>query len=236
MIICSLVFISACKKRSPSDTITIGTQEAMIVNNYNRLIVRDFFFTAFEIDVNNDNNPDYRLCNYNLTGPALGCGPAYMLSINCLHQNAEILSFLKTDTMYQNITYDTIDNGSIVKIYLKNRRSCSKMGINDSIVEIWDQHKVEAKYYGQEIHSTDYFAIDSITLTRSSTGCIPTIISQNQDTILYGQMIWYYNECNSLPENKEIYLGIKADGKLGWIKITVMEEYNLMLYESAIEK
>ncbi len=88
----------------------------------------------------------------------------------------------------------------------------------------------------EPIYQTGDFFSDSITLARSSTGCMPMEISHTPDTIVYGQTIEYYNTCFSIIDDEVIYLGIKTDGKLGWIKILVSENYKLMLYQSAIEK
>ena len=225
----------SCKK-DPSEQIIIGDPSNMIINTYDIWVIRDIVKKSYELDVNNDGTMDYRFTSFNLTGPAMGCGPANGVGMNCLHTDALILGFLETDTMFRYITYDTLFHKTPVEIYMRVKKSCSRNGVNDSVVQIWDQHKASVCSPNEAIRLTDYFFCDSITLTRSGTGCMPGTISQTPDTVVYGQNIEYYNTCFSIVNDEDIYLGIKTDGRLGWIKLLISENYKIMLYESATEK
>jgi hypothetical protein len=76
---------------------------------------------------------------------------------------------------------------------------------------------------------------DSLTLTRSSYGTIMDQIYQNQDTTIYAQFA-YLDQCNTMINDTAIYFGIRIGERSGWIKLMIIDEYKILLVESAIAK
>jgi hypothetical protein len=236
-----LLFSYSCKKgedeisKNNLSSILAGDRSLMNINTYDTLIVVDVYMKTFEIDVDNDHIKDLRFVSFNLSGTCLGVTPQYGISVACLQNSTEILSFSETDTLFSNLIKDTIQYNSKIYIYFKNEESCSRIKTNDSIKKIWNQNKLIIKKTGQKISRTERFVFDSITITRTPYYVVPQPFYYNQDTTKYQQYV-YLDLCNTIQNNETLFLGIKIGAKLGWIKLMILDDYKLFLIESALQK
>jgi len=207
----------------------------MIINTYDTMIVRETYMNAFEIDVDNDNVTDFRLSSFNLNAPWWHAGFANGTSINCLHNSATLLSNLKKDTLFFNIVRDTVRDDFKVIIFLNYTKSCSRIGSDDTINKIWEQHKILSRKSNQIISNGESFFSDSITLTRAAFSDFGVLIYHNNDTAIYQKEV-YFDKCNTLNNDEILYFGIKIGERLGWLKLMILDDYKLLLFESALQK
>ncbi|MEI6900148.1 MAG: hypothetical protein WCL00_09735 [Bacteroidota bacterium] len=233
-----LVFTLSCKKKeaSPSSSIVFGNSTGMFVRIYDTLIARAelTYMRSFEFDVNNDNINDFKLVSFNLSGNSSHSGIQNGASICSLNKSSSLQSYLETDTLFFNIITDTTFQGSNVNILIQYASSCSRIASDDSIIKIWNQNKIIERKSGDHLSTSERFISDSITITRAENSSWTQIIHQNQDTTICSNST-YLDKCNSITNEKILYLGIRIGDKLGWIKLLIMEDYKILLLESAIE-
>lgn len=205
----------------------------MIINSYDTLIIPETFQNAFEIDVDNDSRPDFRFVSFDQNFGSMAWSHAYGTSINCLHSTATILSYPEIDTLFLNITFDTII-GKEVTIYRRIKYSCVRFDIQDTISEILPQNKAYVRKENQVISKSERFVKDSITMTHASYSSIAMPHYIGPDTTVYWQYI-YADQCNTMKNEEVIFFGIKVDSRLGWIKLLIMDNYKILLLETGLE-
>ena len=240
-----IIFISiyACKKEYPGlNAIQIGNNEKMIFASYDTILVGGNNNTKYlDIDINNDNIYDLRLSSDVRTYPAEGPHPEVILS--CLNKNCMIKGRLASDTTYYRDFVDSYHEGSSSPLYIHYyyRYSNQRDYETDSIVSVQTNvFKVDYLNENDFIYHADDYQADNFLLTESWTGEVTGPIPNNtNDTMrLYTETHWYNG--NVIPGNKLTYIGIKLnyDQKemLGCIKLRVIDDYIIILLETAIQE
>ena len=230
----------ACSKDNSTDgprgPVTFGNTSGMTVIPFDTMIVNGLCQTVYEFDADNDNVMDYRLCSFNLTCGALGVGPTIGASITSLHADAQILAGEETDTLFRRFSSDTVQGGTGVEIWHRTEESCQRMEGENEIADVWIRNKAIPGYSGETLDLLGRFVADSITFDMSNSGTMPLVVYQNLDTTVYAQSIWYFWECNSIPNDAFLYLGIKVGSKPGWIKLMILNVSQILLFETAVAK
>jgi len=113
------------------------------------------------------------------------------------------------------------------------------MSDHDTIVNIEsNSFKVLARKQNDKVDQQDVFKTDSIIFMDESYGFPPYYIYK-QDTVIRKHLI-YYNDCNTFPLNDVNYLAIRIinvnEIKLGWIKLSIIDNNKIILFETAIQK
>jgi len=210
------------------DTIFLGWKKNMIITPINFDLYPPSPFNSYktyQIDINMDGINDFSFYIEMLQSQAYGVRTN--TSINCLNSNSSIASFNKTDTLFYNL--DTI-NFQINKNY-----SCEKINNLDSIVNIIpNQSKIISFEPIEKLFNSTNFNSDSIPLFKASYSSPNTYIPP------YNYRSFYINDCDLLPLNTILYIGVKIDDgfgniKLGWIKINHKYEHWINIIEYAIQ-
>jgi len=245
VIICLLLVlvIASCKKDDESNNnkeIKLGDYAGMVVNRYDTLIIGGYNQSVyFDLDVNNDSSSDFRITSEVFGSPGMGQHPlAKILSLNsaCLFNGT-----FSDDTTYFHFQRDTFsgDNLSPVTITNTTSYSCRKIGSADLIVSIQSDAFTISYFSSDEtiLRSDDYRA-DTLKLNYDFVTDVnfPIVLI---DTTIYNY-VNHDNSCHSIPNDQLLYLGIKITGindeKIGWIKICVVDNYKVLLLETAIQK
>jgi hypothetical protein len=126
-----------------------------------------------------------------------------------------------------------------VYIYNTTIYSCMKISDADSIVKIApNQFRLKAKTKGESINKAAFNKSDTVILSDEWYSQYVSPITQN-DTLIYNY-VDYHSTCNSFPQDKILYVGIKVKTsnveKIGWIKISISDNYKISILESAIQK
>ena len=58
----------------------------------------------------------------------------------------------------------------------------------------------------------------------------------SQDTVFYNVKSYYCTKKHRIGKDKVIYIGLKVKGKLGWLRMSVLDSYDLVIFETAIQK
>jgi len=236
----------SCEKNSNSDEImisdkiTLGDYSLMMVNAYDT-ILSDLGMTVLEseidFDIDRDNINDIGLRIVYVHGFA-GWRSYWFSEISSLHENAFILGFLKTDTIYLNrLTYiQSTSNGTQISEYYNH--ICFRKDPTDSILKIvTDDFKIFPKDKGGIISNSEVFKSGTIRLIQSEESY--TYTDPINDTLFIINTV-NNNDCHSFPQGEIKYIGIKltqgTNEKLGWIKIIVMDIHKIIIFESAIHE
>jgi hypothetical protein len=239
------LYLIACKKEvssiPTSDKFLIGmTSSDIMINQYDTLLVGGYHnLLYFDLDVNGDKNPDFRLTSEIWGSPGLGYHPIaliYSLNSNCMIYGKSI-----TDTAFFNrdsIIYYNDPSYKIVKYNIFNY-SCKRNFQNDSVLEIKsNQFHITPLFKNDYINNSEFFKADTSILVDSIDSNVSGFTISN-DTAIWNYYN-YDNSCNSFKNDEICYIGIKIktmnSEKLGWIRLSISESYKILLFESAIEK
>lgn len=235
--------ITCTKEESSSiskDQIIIGSESDILIIKYDTILVGGYHqFKSIDLDINGDMIPDFQFTSEIWGSPGLGQHPrAKLLSLN---NNSLINGYFSIDTTYLAYQTDTSYGENMTKVYIYNTTtySCKRLNNNDSIVKVLpNQFKILTKKKGEHLNIAETFNSDTITLSDEwySNYVLPEI---HGDTSIYN----YYqkhNTCNSLSSDLIHYIGIKLKDskidKIGWLKISITDNYKISILESAIQK
>jgi hypothetical protein len=243
-----IIFISfyACKKENielnSSDFVQIGNYEEMIKNSYDTLLIGGYNSAKFiDLDINNDSINDFRLKSEIWGSPSLGQHP--QASIICLHENCLIKGLMINDTTFYSYFVNTYygENGSPVYIQYYHTYSNQRINNDDSIFSVQTNgFKINFLNESDIIYNSEEYNSDKFVLTEgwSATvnGPYPNLTN---DTVYYYYETHYYNS-NVIPDDRLSYIGIKLNysdkEKIGWIKLGVIDDYKIILLETAVQK
>ena len=237
-----LIFsLFSCKKDGdqPGQRL-IGDTENMIVTNYNQMIS---FNDSLEIDVDHDSINDFRFIHL-VSSEVLSLGSNRLLMGE--YVNDTIFSHLHVSwsQLYQADTvYETIQTND-------TRFEHCRAEWDDPVIRVnTNQFRLIPKRYNNPLNKTNQFTSGRIKFFNL------WIIRMDQDSLIHhdsinflGRNYWatiidvdsYESDyCHCFPRGEVVYIGIKMSKgnkeKLGWIKLSVAENY-LVLIQSAIEE
>lgn len=242
LILLSLVTCSiSCEREKyyKNSDITIGNYSNMIVTSYDTILVGGYHYEQYlDIDIDNDGENDIRLISEVWGSPGLGQNPCS--KIWSLNDNVRLNGYHANDTTFLNRSTRIIDGpNNTTEIYEYYNITCHQIEGSDSILNIHhDVFKLLPKDYGNPLSLKDTFQADSITMIDDWYG-YPTKMHISGDTTLY-EYYSFYNNCHSFPLDVIKYIGIKTgykgESRLGWIKLSVIDKYKVVLLESAIQE
>ena len=244
LIIGAFICIISCKKEvslpDENNSIIIGKTSGLLTKTYDAVLIGEYNgLKSFDLDVNGDNIPDFRFTSEIWGSPGLGQHPQSRLL--CLNNNSLIFGYLNTDTTYLDFESDTSYGQNMTPVYIYNTTiySCMKISDADSIVKIApNQFRLKAKTKGESINKAAFNKSDTVILSDEWYSQYVSPITQN-DTLIYNY-VDYHSTCNSFPQDKILYVGIKVKTsnveKIGWIKISISDNYKISILESAIQK
>jgi hypothetical protein len=235
----AFLLIISCKKDDVrSDDVTIGDYSNMQRRLYDTVIAFHGYPAGFNLDLDDDNTDDFSLISLLVGSP--GSGYHTLSQINCLTGNALLSGYNTSDTTFYSFDR-TVYTGSdsIVRVDEYYRFSCHHISDHDSIMNIAsNSFKISVKHEQEKINQQDLFKADSLILNEDYVGFPPYEINK-QDTIIRKYQV-NYNDCNSWPLQTASYIGIKIlkgnETKYGWIKLSVIDKNNIILFETAIQK
>ncbi|MBK8736437.1 MAG: hypothetical protein IPL98_11280 [Saprospiraceae bacterium] len=226
-------------KMVDTNKIVFGLNSDLQITNYDTLVMGTYNTLAgFDLDVDSNNVSDFRLTSELWGSHYLGLHPRS--TIHSLNSNSLLSGILKNDTIYLNKN-TVLKNGtdSTFQIYNYTTYTCKKIDSNDPISQInVEQFKVVSKNKDEMLNKSDLFRSHTFTLIDDWIRYGPKTTTSN-DTTVYDFTLTDYS-CNNFPQDQIVYIGFKIidtkSEKLGWIKIKIIEEYKILIMESAIQK
>ena len=231
----SLTFLG-CEKNNEklSAEIKAGDNNNMIVTEYDTLIDNGYQSKYFSLDLDNNGEMDIQFQSIN--EPYIMLQTIQKIIVTCADSSVKILGYQTADTLFQNIDtvviQQTSDSSYIESIYYK--LSYNRKDINDSIVSITNSFRIKLLNDNDLIRKTDSYRSTEYILEENGN-TYPEFIRYKGDTAVW--TICLVSDISFLPEDNYKYIGFLINNeKLGWIKIQDFGYYNLMIYESAIQK
>ena len=238
-----MVFLLQCRKQDRLTTIpseiVFGTKANLLVQNYDTVLIGGYHNKIYlDLDVNNDGENDVRFGSEIWGSPNLGQNPKS--TISPLHNNLFLSGITKDDTTFLNIIQNTeTSSGNAVKVYSYYRFSCIRISIDDSIYTLSPgQFKLVSKSVDETLKKTDYFKSEPFILADNYPISYSTPVISN-DTTYYKQSTTN-KSCDYFPADKIGYIGFKLihqdTEKLGWLKISINNNYKISILESVIQQ
>lgn len=189
-----------------------------------------------KLDLNNDSIMDIQVSSDDFGMAGTGHVPGSL--IHCLNNDIMLSIHVRNDSAFYStdLHKDTI-NGQIWMRYLyTNYTNNYKSG---DILQSVTPNVNHLKYFNESdtISVNDDFAKGTFVMSESSY-YTPTRSNLKNDTV------WIYQSLEdksfgTIPNDSIIYIGLKIktkDGlRLGWIKLSVSEQYIIHLYETALQ-
>ena len=238
LLIFILPLLEACERSNqnvPAEFIIIGSTENMKILHLDTILIGGYNDKkSLNIDLNDDGANDYRLNSY-IFGSTHK--PSYGSSIECLHENARLLTSSIMDTTYYCCSHEQIDDDypSEVRIYYYNNYNCTRLSDKDSIVSIQEINIVQDSYLGDTLSRTDSFSSDTIEFSYGASNHTQWTIYESNDTIMYQVDIY---ECYKykIKNNKLVYFGLNFHEKFGWLKLSITDNYKMSIFEVSIQE
>jgi len=235
----------SCKKGDTNvveDIVELSEDTDMRIEEYNITLYspsRPNPPDEFDLDINSDEVNDIRLIMGN--EGSLGSGDRPIAKIQSLYEGVSFHGFFKSDTAFTNTKkeFKELPDG-IIEVEVYYTRSCTRLEENDVVGRIEeDQFKVIASDTINHFSSSDVFLGGSFTLNTVSYSTPRQIIGEIPDTIIFNYFD-YLNNCNTFPLNEDKYIGIKltenGEEKLGWVKLNLPNQNEMILLETGIKK
>jgi len=228
--------ISCKNDNSETDSIIIGLKSDILVYSYDVILKSELNDPeSLDINVNGDNQPDYRFISE--SWGSTGMGYSYEAKILCLNSNALINGYYSNDTMYVYRYSDTTTYGEQVNIQNISIYSCRKNDEKYSINVTPNQFKINTIDNGEILYKNSTYKSDTITLSLTSTSGAGSYQCINDTCIYNGGS--YIDTCLFTSDLIK-YIGIKIVEnnieKIGWIKISISNNYIISIFESAIQQ
>lgn len=196
---------------------------------------------SIDIDLDNDEVMDIRFTSSNTH--SRGCGYYGRKAIlTTLNQSFSISGYIEDDTIFKNIErYYSPYSEFITQVSEHSNYSCNHVGPNDSIATIQNsQFKVHPKYAGDTMTRSGLFESREIEMTRGSYQCLGGAwYNTSGDTVLV-KFTNYLKDCSSFPLDIISYIGFKQmkDDQimLGWIKLKIIDNYKILLFETSMQQ
>jgi len=225
-------------RNNSRDEIFTGNYSKMLVNRIDTMLIGGYNQVAnFDLDLDEDGSPDFRLTSEYYGSPGMGVYPR--AQIVSLSSNSLINGNLINDTTFYHFRADTSygENWTPVMISRTHIYSCERTEPNDSITLIEpDQFEISHFNTDESIFRTDHYQADTLQLNYKSYYHAENPV-YSHDTIFYNYRS-YTQSCYYFPTDQIRYIGVKLkDGdkeSLGWIKLGLFDNYKLMIIETAL--
>lgn len=243
----SVVFIiallSSCIKEDPNfinaDKIMVGDVQTLKICPFDTIVSpgHPHAKSFFELDIDGNGINDFIFSSYFTVSPS-GFSDASEFKIKSLTDYSFINVIYYLDTTFFSTSIDTNYNDNKVYIVISDKYSCSRTGLNDSIISI-DEKTIQTIKKEDTLSTADRWTTNSNSLGNGNIRSDYEIVSQISDTMVVHSQTYIFN-CNPQFNNNEAYIGIKIEDlgriKLGWIKLEISESYDVELVETAIQK
>ncbi len=220
------------------DEIQPGTSSGLVVNRLDSLVIGAYHsLVNCDLDIDGNLTPDFRLTSEVWGSPGMGQHPrASLMSLNDRSLfNGQILNDTTFFSESSNVTSG--ENETPVIVSHTRSYSCSRINFDDSIVSV-RPNLFAVRYFqpGESIRRSDPFQADTLTLTDGYSSQEVGVENRN-DTIIH-HWDFYHTTCYTMPGDRIWYVGIKlvvGDAeKIGWIKMALMDNYKILVLETAI--
>ena len=233
----TLTMVEACERSNqnePLEFVIVGSTENMRVLHLDTILIGSYQDKrSLNIDLNEDGYDDYRLNSY-IFGSTHN--PSYGSSIECLHEDATLLTSSVMDTTYYCCSNEQIsdEQPGEIRIYYYNNFNCTRLNDEDSIVSYQKINIVQDTYLGDTLDFSDRFSSDTLEFAKGWYNLTEEIIYESNDTIIYKIDIY---ECYKyrVKNNKLVYFGLKLNDKFGWLKLSITDDYKMSIYEATIQ-
>ena len=161
------------------------------------------------------------------------------MELKCLNDSFYVCCNELYDSLYLKIDTSLVKKDNLVEVYIWNNFSCSKINEN------YKPYGKETRFYpmrfvvADTLSANDFFITENFKI-RFDPPSYPISMSgvRKNDTITYKSSTRNY--CFLFPDNVESYIGFKkAEGNavyLGWLRISIKNDYQLTILESAIQE
>ena len=170
---------------------------------------------------------------------AMGTGFRYNIGCVCLNDSIEICSVDNIDSIY--VFIDTVFNDSGKDgVYARIQKwySCSKENLDYNAVSAHEREYVRRFKLQDTLFFSNFFSNSEFVLRNNGYTQPPTIQYTRNDTSYYLKEYRVYF-CHMFPRDGDAYLGLKITKNqknyLGWIKISIIDGYEVTIHESAVQ-
>lgn len=192
--------------------------------------------TSFEVNVNDDQHPDFRFISSYWGGP--GVGRKYRIEIISLHGEALLYGDYLMDSAFAHFDVDTIINDKF-HIYYNQTINCTRFDDSDTLIRVGERFILSPLRKGQILTAGDHFKSETSVLNESPfSGSIPCAITYyGVDTCVH-RCNFSMQGCHNQSENEVIYAGFMYQSpvytRLGWFRLLINEQ-SLTLIEWAVQ-
>lgn len=239
---CIFLFFLSCSKDEIIDrraSINMGeiTNDLLITI----LSIPDTLFAEYNrddelsIDLNLDGKKDIKIVCWNSGSP--GWGVDYGSDIAPLDNKTSILSFERMDTVFYYQGQDTVFHENFIEIFNSTFYESVNRHNSDSIHSITKRDYPIFLYTNDEISHEEKWE-NKILAVRSAGngGGYNEQTNDDENNIIYYDWTTKYKIYGNWPIGDILYLGIKYNDKLGWIKVKLTSPSAMIIYEYALQK
>ncbi|PLX05951.1 MAG: hypothetical protein C0596_15755 [Marinilabiliales bacterium] len=239
MFILYLIAFNSCSLNR-SDDIEVGEYDKMSVRELDTIVRGDQSPTSYKIDIDRNLKKDFELlCTYTTS-----VGGTYRLfQINCLHDNAFINTEVFVDSIFTHESVSTFFDEQTGK-YIQNTypyETCGRYCEESEFLKTTQSEKIKQYSTSDIISFEESWKSNSIVVYNSAGGgegmYEPQETYTSGDTIFNLWATTKWNCSHTLPQDEEVYIGIKIRNKLGWIKLSLSYVHmDAHIIEVAIQK
>ena len=246
LLIAVLFFFTACKKeetpkapRVDKTQIAMGDETGMQVVNHDTLLVGRYNYPVFlTIDLDGNGYGDVRIQSQN-TG-SIGSGISIIAEIICLNGNTEVAGVLVNDTVFVTLGDTSYYGGpAIYNAYFTKYFSCERTNEKDSIKELVPNNFHISNFnIDAQVTENDFFRSTNSVLSKNRGPLgVPQQTGVKGDTTFW-MHTYNLGVCFTEIGTAERYFAFKManSNRLGWIKLSVIDNYKIHLLQTAIQK
>ncbi|HCE57701.1 MAG TPA: hypothetical protein DER09_07760 [Prolixibacteraceae bacterium] len=219
------------------DWFVIGNSKETSHKIYQSLQVSTRSANSLFVDVDDDGKNDFEF--YTESTMSAGLGYEAIMELKCLNESFFVSCNELYDSLYLKTDTSFVNADNLVKVYIWRKITCAK------IDEKYKPYAKETIYYpmsylaGDTLFYNDYFVSDTFKLLYNPPD-YPVSMSgvRKNDTITYNSTTRDY--CFLFRYSPGIFIGFKKKADkteyLGWLKISILDDYKLTILESAIQE
>ncbi len=233
------ICLMACRKDNPVDTIRIGDHKGMIVTNYDSKLLKAYEYNF--LDINNDGFVDIKISGDYWYEEDIEPNNDDVVSveIESLSDTVQFFGIFKIDTLFSHNTKEVYEVNDKVWVDDYEHITCERKGVDDNVHSVIEKVKIKALNEDDVLHSMnieDSFFSGKYTLFNKKQKEFPWLHSAI-DTVVR-KIITYYPDCTLFPKSDTKFIGYRFanDGRLGWLKIQITNDLELMLIENSIQE
>lgn len=242
--ILSLLILFSCKKDTDeilikSSYLILGDYNNTYVKVYNDTLLNSYYSSDgdYNIDLDDDGLFDIQFVTSTLGSQNTGT-VSNGVSINCLHDNIQILTLQSTDTTFlhkDTVIWSSSDPNN-VQVHINYISTCTRKSSTDLTDNVKNNLNVQFLEKEDTISINDNnFNTSNFNFRNSSFTSTPEFIETTNDTSFYKRT--QQISCSTYYFPEETYIGIKFknDNRLGWIKLSGSISKSV-IFESAVQK